>query len=304
LAGWTKIEPIQQASLEGIRLGPRWDPATLAACLATFPIDRIWTCAYASRQGKASVVFFETPGPLDAFGLFSVLTQKPGVTARPEDGTMLESRVSDDTVDVIGWQGKVCVFVRASGFGDAERLPSTERLARRILFSIPWADPPLIMRAMPRTMLADSKIRMVRRTRALRIATEELRHVAEAELDDVLGLTGRELLWIAAIEKPADTQAAPERGNSSRNIVWIAEYPDIQSTRRAFDRYQRRLTEPTTDLDRRTEVRAPHGRYVIGTWTAGAEKAAPVLPALLDMLPTDDVATRRSANARSAGNTH
>ncbi len=306
LAGWIKIEPIRQASLGTIRLEPWWDPAIAAQSLASYQIDRIWTCTYASKPGIASVVFFETSDPLDAFGLFSLLTRKPGITARPEDGTMLESRMLKDAVAIVGWQGTACVAVQVSGFSDAEGLPAAERLARRILFAIPWADPPFIMRSMPRTQLANTKIWMVRRTAALQLATEDLRRIARAGLDDVFGLTDKDLLWIAAIEQPADTRPASERTSgepSPRNIIWIAEYAAPEKSRQAFDRYLRRLSRPTTDVDRQTQVQAPHGRYLIGTWTAGAEKANPVLPALLDMLPAADAATSLSASIRPAGST-
>ena len=211
---------------------------------------------------------------------------------------MLESQSGKGVVVVTGWQGKVCLLVWASGFSDRERQPSAEQLARRILFSIPAADPPFIMQAIPRTMLADGKVWMVRKTEALKhTALPALARVAAAGLDEVLGLTGSEKLWIAAVGKrttdPASSAAPasqPVDTPATTHLIWIVQYADDAPARQAYQRYQQRLGGTVTALDRQTVLREPRGPYLAGSWTGAAESADPLLPVLMDILPAGGVA--------------
>ncbi len=287
MPGWIKIDPIRRVQPDQL-LRSLADPA-VARALRTFPVDRVWTCAYTLHDGRGDVMLFETADPLDAFGLFSVLTHQGGIEVRPLDGMMLETAPSPQGEVITGWQGRVCLRIEASGFRNEKTRQSAGQLARRTLFSVPSADPPFIMRAIPRAMRLDGKVWMVRRTAALGITLEELKRVAAAGLDLTLGMTGREKLWVAAVGDRADTQpgaSRPAQAVSAKHLLWIAEYTSEGDARGAFDRYKRQVEKASTELDRETRICEPRGRYLAGTWTAGAEDAEPLLPALLDMLPT------------------
>jgi hypothetical protein len=254
--------------------------------------------------------------PEDAFGLFSVITRQAGLRVRPEDGMMIERRTSAsslrsehsgsktvepqaaDAFTVTGWQGNHCLVVSMRGSTTDDQQRRADWLARRILFGLPSADPPFILRAIPPALLADGKVWMVRKTEALRhTALPALARVAAAGLDDVLGLAGREKLWIAAVGKRATDLASsvapasrPAGPPSTAHLVWIVQYADDAPARQAYQRYQQVLASPGTDLDRQTVLREPRGCYLAGSWTAAGESADPLLSALMDILPAAGVA--------------
>ena len=84
------------------------------------------------------------------------------------------------------------------------------------------------------------------------------------------------------------------------HLVWIAEYRDEADARGAYERYQKRLASPTTDLDRETHLCEPAGPYLVGTWTAKAEAANPVLPSVIERLPVTTTRPSDRSPGRSA----
>jgi hypothetical protein len=296
LPGWIKTRPIRVAG-PGQFKSLLADPALLEAA-GTFRVGRVAACTYESPPARAEALLFEMGSPEDAFGLFSVITRQPGLRVRPEDGMMIERRQAADALTVTGWQGKHCLVVSVSGSTADAQQRRADWLARRILFGLPSADPPFILRAIPPVMLADGKVWMVRKTEALRhTALPALARVAAADLDEVLGLTGSEKLWIAAVGKRAtelESSVTPASGPadtpSTAHLVWIVQYAGDGPARQAYQRYQQVLASPGTDLDRQTILREPRGPYLAGSWTAAAESADPLLPALMDILPAAGVA--------------
>ena len=296
LPGWIKTRPVRVAGAGQFK--SLLADAALLDAADTFRIDRAASCTYEWPPVRADVLFFETASPDDAFGLFSVITRQAGLRVRPEDGMMIEQRQAADGFTVTGWQGKHCLVVNMGGTANDDEQRRGERLARRILFGLPSADPPFILRAIPPAMLADGKVWMVRKTEALKhTALPALARVAAAGLDEVLGLTGSEKLWIAAVGKrttdPASSAAPasqPADTPATTHLIWIVQYADDAPARQAYQRYQQRLGGPGTALDRQTVLREPRGPYLAGSWTGAAESADPLLPVLMDILPAAGVA--------------
>lgn len=281
LSGWVKSEPIHRVQPDQLPM-VRNHPAA-ANALRSYPIDHAWACAYTKDKQKVFVSFIETADPLDAFGLFSVFTRLPGTGFHSPDRILLELNPTPGGATVASRQGKTFILLEASGIVSPDKAESVEHLARKILFSIPATDTPLIMRAIPKALLLNGKAWMVRRTAPLGTTLEELKPIATAGLDETLGLTGREKLWIAAVEKLPDVQTAatkPASQLSLKHLIWIVEYTAEDDARKAYTHYQQRLSSPVTDLDRDTRVHEPRGTYLAGTWTAGAEASAPILPDL------------------------
>ena len=166
LSGWVKTEPIRRISIDELQ-ATRNDPA-LAKAIRSFPVDRIWTCKYTSPRGEATATLFEVANPVDAFGLFSILTHKPGITVRPRRTAQCSkpSSMRQECSSPAG-RAKRARWSHVSGFNEQERRPAAERFAHKILFSIPSADPPLIAQIIPRNLLSRGKIWMVHRTTAL-----------------------------------------------------------------------------------------------------------------------------------------
>lgn len=281
LSGWVKSEPIHRVQPDQLPM-VRNHPAA-ANALRSYPIEHTWACAYTKDKQKVFVSFIETADPLDAFGLFSVFTRQPSAGVHSPDRILLERNPTEGGTTVAGRQGNTFILLEASGIVSPDKADSVEHLARKILFSVPATDTPLIMRAIPRALLLNGKAWMVRRTAALGTSLEELKPIATAGLDETLGLTGREKLWIAAVERLPDTQIADtEPGDHlhPKHLIWIVEYAAEDDARKAYTRYRQRLSTPVTDLDRDTRVHEPRGPYLAGTWTAGTEASAPILPGL------------------------
>jgi hypothetical protein len=299
LPGWIKSEPIHRVQPDQLPMARR-NPA-VADALRAFPIDRAWACAYSLNHVSVALTLVETSDPLDAFGLFSVFTRQPGIGVRSPDRTFLEHARTAGGATVAGWQGKVYMQLEASGFKNADEGKPVDDLARKILFSSPAADTPLIMRAIPRKMMLNGKVWMVRRTAVLGTTLDELKRIATAGLDATLGLTGHEKCWLAAVEKQPETQTAdraPSERVSTKHLIWIVEYTNEDDARTAHARYRQRLSSPATELDRDTRVCEPQGPYLAGTWTAGTETTAPLLPDLVEGLPA---ATDKAASHPTGG---
>jgi len=292
VAGWIKTHPIRVAGPDRpgqlVSLIPQLERRQT---IQQYRLERASACTYEVDKITADVLFLEMADPDDAFGLFSVWTSCVGKMIDAA-GMMFEINRNQEGYDIVGWQGTTCLAmnVTARAHQDAEK--SAEQLARHILFNVPSTDPPFIIRAIPSAMLTNGKVWMVRRTTALTNSPVPLlADVAAADLDEVLGLTGAEKLWIAALGQPSPTTAdnLPNTATSLptwSHVIWVVRYAEAADANQAFSRYQKKLASPRTGLDHRTIVREPVGTYLVGSWTADAEAAKPVLPALIDMLPS------------------
>jgi len=262
LRDWVKTEPVRVAGpgeLDRFMANP-----ALRTALATFPIHQVAHCTYAARNKNttASVLFIEAATPDDAFGTFSILTPQPGHWNRA-DGSVRASEISGEGRTVLGWQGKSCLRIIFTGRADAQTSSQCDRLFERILFNIPTADPPLLVRVSPGGKLAGAQLWVVRSTVALGAVSEQgLRQIDPAVMDTRLGLDGNAILSVAAVEVAMD---------EPYNLIWLVHYPDPAEANAAHKRYQQALRSPASDLDRNTIIDQPKGRFLAGSWTADQE---------------------------------
>ncbi|MGB9626635.1 MAG: hypothetical protein ACPMAQ_17405, partial [Phycisphaerae bacterium] len=166
----------------------------------------------------------------------------------------------------------------AAADDDHATLAAAARLLRaRLLFAVPRADPPELLRLLPRDRLLPEREWLVRKGVALQLpGARELPAIDPERLDALLGLDGRAWLAVAAYEvAPAEPP----------NYVWVARYPDTASAQQAFERYQAELDQPEDEVDHNTMLAGPRGRFIAGTWTADQESVQHLLPRLLPLLP-------------------
>jgi hypothetical protein len=294
VAGWIKTRPIRvTGSDRPSQLMLLIPQPERRQTVQQYRPDRVSACTYEADDITADVLFLEMADPDDAFGLFSVWTSCLGKTIDAA-GMMFEINRNQEGYNIVGWQGTTCLAINVTAPSRQDADKPAEQLARHILFNMPSTDPPFILRAIPSALLTNGKVWMVHRTAALTSSPVPLlADVAAAGLDEVLGLTGAEKLWIAALgqRSPSPTAADSPPNTASgptalSHVIWIVRYAEATDAGRAFARYQQKLASPRTGLDHRTLVREPCGTYLAGSWTADAEAANPVLPTLIDMLPS------------------
>lgn len=281
MAGWIKHEPVRVALPNELALLIADDG--VRAAMESFLLKSVAHCVYRYAPPDTTapllldVLWVQALDSDDAFGLFSVLAAPPrGLNA---DGSQTaERRDSDNTFRLFGWQGTVCMQMTVLSDDSRATLAAAARLLRaKLLFSVPRADPPELLRRLPREQLLPEREWLVRKAVALQLpGAAELPAVAPQALDAVLGLDGDVLLAIAAYEvAPGETP----------NYVWVAQYPEPATAAEAIERYQARLDQPGDDVDRNTMLAGPRQRYIAGTWTADQESVQHLLPRLLATLP-------------------
>ncbi|HOW18612.1 MAG TPA: hypothetical protein PLC79_06210, partial [Phycisphaerae bacterium] len=233
-AGWVKHEPVRVAGPDG--LDSLISDGMLRKAMNSYRIKSVAHCVYRyvppveTTPLLLDVLWVEAFDPDDAFGLFSVMAPPPrGLNA---DGSQTaERRLADGPLQLFGWQGTVCVRMTAAADDDHATLAAAARILRaRLLFSVPRADPPELLRLLPRDHLLPEREWLVRKAVALQLpGADELPAIEPERLDALLGLDGRVWLAVAAYEvAPAEPP----------NYVWVARYPDSASAQQAFERYQ------------------------------------------------------------------
>ena len=272
--GWVKTQPVR------VRPADRWDEvipdADRRAIMKTFKLRRAARCAYTLDEIEVDVLLVEGATPIDAYGLFSVLT-RPAGTFMPDDGSVRAVEISGDQVTMSGWQGDAYVRVRAPRTSDDRGEAACRRVFIKILFDLPAADPPLLAQAVSSAGQAESRVWLVRSCSALAEVDHPVLAAIDAPtMDARLGLDGEAVLSIAAV-RVADDE--PD------NLIWLIEYPAPEAAAAAYQRYQSVHTAPADDLDRNTLPFEPKGRFFVGSWTAGAESIAQNLPKLRAALP-------------------
>jgi hypothetical protein len=274
LRGWAKSEPVRVFPADGLQAVVT-DPPTRNA-LGTFHLHRAARCAYEQEGTTAAVVFIEAATPEDAFGVFSIMTTRPG-TLRP-DGTIRVVEKAGDAIVVSGWQGSVFSQLRCTA-AEGKLLPAEEcdELLAKILFNVASADPPWLMRAVRGEKIELIKLWMVRSTAALAVAQNPvLNKLDPAVMDKRLGLKGGELLAVALVQVSADEPP---------NMIWLAHYERTADARAAADRYQQARKSVVSQLDENTILDDPKGPFLAGSWTADAESKQKLLPKLHANLP-------------------
>ncbi len=267
VAGWVKTDPVKVAAAE--QLDRLLDDVVRREIAAGFQLERVAWCAYARENGIARVSLYEAAAPEDAFGLFSVL----GVQADQQqaaDGSVRSVSQAADLLTISAWQGRHYLEVACSAQSSGEDRQACEQLAVRILFDLPSAPLPLLMRAVPADRRAGGRLWLVRTARAFAaIGDVRLKGLDAAELDQRLGLDGTPLLAVMAAA-PALATATGTADAGEHALVWLAAYPEPQLAEAA---YQRCGPAPGSEPERAFAADPPHGRFLCGTFTPGDETA-------------------------------
>jgi hypothetical protein len=151
------------------------------------------------------------------------------------------------------------------------------------------AEPPLLMRAVKEVPQEHCQCWFVRSAAVLKLQDNpRLRQIDPATLDSRLGLDGRAVLSVVAVEQTRG--AAPI-------IIWLAEYAQADDAKAAADRYAKAVSSDPQGLDAVTHVGQAKGRFLIGTWTADQEAARNMVNLLREVLPEATSAPTASSKA-------
>ncbi len=272
--GWLRQEDLRIADSESLEL---LLPPSQAAWIDRFRVKSAASCAYTweggGRELLARVVVFEAHSADDAYGLMSCQSASSELLAvggetRVEAGVELHFHC---------WQGNAYIHVWADAT-DERAVLQTRRLLMHIAGRLPRTDPPGLVEAMPRESARPGKRWLVRSLSRLRPAI--FAHPAGldlAELSKLLGLSGEPLMCIAAYDVPEGRRP---------NVVWVVQYTSGQAAAEAYARYIRRLEEaPAGSPWQSSSVLPPHGKFLLGTWTAEEESIQYMLPRIMELLP-------------------
>ena len=293
--GWVKTEPVTLANGADLKSLVRDD--RLGEIISLYPVRLAARCVYRHEQTRADVTLIEAATGDDAFGILSVYA--PGKPHGPEgDGSFRSIHHNGSSITASACQGVYFVLIVAEDAAEEAAHQAVEALLARILFSASYSEPPLLVRVIPAEKLPDCRIWVVRRTEALRLvarhgeaAEESSRIWAEmdfAELDRRLGLKGDALFSVAAV-----------RTGETNDVIWIVEYPQAAAADAAYDRYATGAKNAPAALDADTTLAQPFDRFLLGSWTAEAEKSQHLLPLLRTILPEPVPPPRAPASSPS-----
>ena len=148
----------------------------------------------------------------------------------------------------------------------------------RIVARLPREDSPALLEAMPTQMAVHGRKRLVRDLASLPPGDLPLTSPEDVTtISRLLGLGHDTLMCIADYTVPQAHRA---------NTLWPVEYPDKTAARAAHDRYEMFLTTATDPLSQSTNLMRPHGRFLIGTWTAAEESIQYMMPQIARLLPS------------------
>lgn len=307
LPNWVKTKPV--VILKPDRYAEAIKDQTMVKALSTFQIDRVAICGYENSDVATDVLMIETVTPSDAYGIFELLAKRGGHTVLTADHSVRAMEVGASTWNMLAWQGKMCLRLSFPASAETE-LNAVAQLCNRIVFSVPAADPPLMLRMMSKESATRAKVWVVRKTSALRAASDfKVNGIAAAGLDGRLGLTGQELLWIASVQAVPGSASEESGGqddkpalssltlDDSPNLMWVAEYQNPEAAQAAYERYKEAMAGSGTDLDRNTKLEPSQGRFLAGTWTMDLETRLPLLPWLMKSLPGEAPGSAASAPA-------
>lgn len=275
VAGWVKTRAVATAPA-GRLADLVKDPDVLTAVKA-FHVKWLASCRYNQQITSAEVLFIETASPADAFGLVSVLVPEPAELL-DEDRTVRAIHIGNAAMRMAAQQGHVCVLMDVSGRVDTENIRrASRRLMDSILFTLPAADPPLLMQLVLQPQQAAAKLWLVRDMTILAKTTHPLiQRVATKTVNQTLGLSGDATITIEAVA-PADKEPA--------HLIWLAEYPTPNAAKAAYDRCKATTRPASSSGELHLTVLEPKGSRLAGVWTEQPGTAPPLLKTLHDALP-------------------
>lgn len=272
---WIKTEPVRV-----------YDPGELGTALIAedtprlgyFRIRSVVRCVYqlphsAAQKPLARVVVISTETPEDAYGILAC--RAPGTEQFRIAG---ETRVTRrDGIGLHAWQGTAYVNV-ACDRSDSETTEELIRLTNFITGRIRRESPPRMLDAMPRDNSTVYFRWLLRNVASLPPDAFELAgRLDPRKLSEVLGLSRETLMCVGAYSV---------RGGEP-NVVWIVQYPNVRAAHDAAARYRKYLDDHASDpLAVSTNLLAPQGVYLAGTWTAELESMQYMLPRIQQLLPS------------------
>lgn len=272
---WIKTEPVRV-----------YDPGELSTALIAddtarlgyFRIRSVVRCVYelpgsASGSRLARVIVINAETPDDAYG---ILTCRAPATEQFRIAG--ETRVTRrDGIGLHAWQGTAYVNVTCDR-SDSETTEELIRLTNFITGRIRRESPPRMLDAMPRDNSTVYFRWLLRNLASLPPDAFDLAgRLDPRKLSEVLGLSRETLMCVGAYSV---------RGGEP-NVVWIVQYPNVRAAHDAAARYKKYLDENASDpLAISTNLLAPQGVYLAGTWTAELESMQYMLPRIQELLPS------------------
>ncbi len=272
---WIKIEPVRV-----------YDPGELATALISddtarlgyFRIRSVVRCVYqiphsTRERTLARVVVISTESPEDAYGILSC--RAPAAEQFRIAG---ETRVTRrDGIGLHAWQGTAYVNVTCDR-SDSETTEELIRLTSYMTGRIRRESPPRMLDAMPRDNSTIYFRWLLRNLASLPPDAFDLAdRLDPRKLSEILGLSRETLMCVGAYSV---------RGGEP-NVVWIVQYPNVRAAHDATARYKKYLDQNASDpLAVSTNLLAPQGVYLAGTWTAELESMQYMLPRIQQLLPS------------------
>jgi hypothetical protein len=275
VAGWVKTRAVSTAPAG--RLADLIKDPDVLAVVKAFQVKSLASCRYNQQITSAEVVFIETASPADAFGLVSVLVPEPAELL-PADRSVRAVHVGNADMRMAAQQGKVCVLVDVSGRVETESVRrASRRLMDNILFTLPAADPPLLMQVIPQPQQASTKLWLVRDMTVLAKTVHPLiQRVATRSVNQTLGLSGDATIAIAAV---------PATEEEPAHLIWLAEYPTPDAAKAAYGRCKATTRPASSSGELHLTVLEPKGSRLAGVWTEQTGTASRLLKSLHDALP-------------------
>ncbi len=271
--GWIKHLPIRVAAAGAFEnILSKQD----AARFSRFGVKTAARCAYAlSGDGApmiANVLLAEAETVQDAYGLMSTASRSSGLL---DIGG--ETRVDDHAgLHLHCWQGHAYVHLWTQQTRTATE-PDLRRLLLHITGHVTRTSRPEILEAMPRESALPGKMWLVRALSALTPAQLDLSPTLDfGEISRLLGLDSNTLMCIAAYDVPQAKRP---------NTVWLVRYPNNATASLAYARYSVKLDQAAEPPWLSMNLLKPHGRFLIGTWTAEEESMQFMMPRIDQLLP-------------------
>ena len=271
---WTKVEPVHVVSVNDLA---GLVPADTAARLTTFSIKSAARCVYArpagARLSVAEVLLIEAARAEDAYGLLTVQSS----AAETESGGCRIRAEAADGLALHAWQGVYYLRLRSVD-GDAESAAAMRKLLFNVASRIQREDLPTLLEALPTQSAISGKRWLVRRLSALPPDALGLSPSPDWQrIDDVLKLGNETLVAICQYEAPQARRP---------DTVWLISFPSVDAARDARARYARHLEQDDSRASESTSLLDPHGRFLVGTWTAEEESLLYILPRVMQLLPS------------------